>query len=274
MIAAALPGLTLLLAVTAAAADGGTPEAPAGLRCLSEWYEGAPSYSLDAGWGWQLPDGAIFIPWDDGVALPSADSDADDAQTPTYDLHEVFAVPYVAGPIVPIIGSGAIEDPGRARVEQLFLATYGASAKEVREQLGRIWFFGTRYAFHRRAVPALERVVKRLEDAAKQDRSLLPFFRTIGGTFAWRRIARSKNLSTHAWGIAIDLNVARSTYWRWAQPREPIRWRNKMPQTIVDAFEAEGFIWGGRWLHYDTMHFEYRPELLAPACRESAVTAR
>ena len=45
-----------------------------------------------------------------------------------------------------------------------------------------------------------------------------------------------------------------------------LKWRNVVPQEIVDAFEAEGFIWGGRWLHYDTMHFEYRPELLDPAC--------
>ena len=30
--------------------------------------------------------------------------------------------------------------------------------------------------------------------------------------------------------------------------------------------EKHGFIWGGRWYHYDTMHFEYRPELLVPAC--------
>jgi len=28
------------------------------------------------------------------------------------------------------------------------------------------------------------------------------------------------------------------------------------------VFERHGFIWGGRWWHYDTMHFEYRPELL------------
>ena len=35
--------------------------------------------------------------------------------------------------------------------------------------------------------------------------------------------------------------------------------------TIVDVFERHGFIWGGRWFHYDTMHFEYRPELLAIA---------
>jgi hypothetical protein len=23
-----------------------------------------------------------------------------------------------------------------------------------------------------------------------------------------------------------------------------------------------GFIWGGKWLFFDTMHFEYRPEIL------------
>ncbi|MDP3291618.1 MAG: M15 family metallopeptidase, partial [Sulfuricurvum sp.] len=31
-----------------------------------------------------------------------------------------------------------------------------------------------------------------------------------------------------------------------------------------------GFIWGGRWYHYDTMHFEYRPELLASSCVATA----
>ena len=35
----------------------------------------------------------------------------------------------------------------------------------------------------------------------------------------------------------------------------------------VDAFEAEGFIWGGRWYHFDSLHFEYRPELIALAKR-------
>jgi peptidoglycan LD-endopeptidase CwlK len=28
------------------------------------------------------------------------------------------------------------------------------------------------------------------------------------------------------------------------------------------VFEKHGFIWGAKWYHYDTMHFEYRPELL------------
>ena len=37
-------------------------------------------------------------------------------------------------------------------------------------------------------------------------------------------------------------------------------------KTSSTPSEAEGFIWGGRWYHYDTMHFEYRPELLDDAC--------
>jgi D-alanyl-D-alanine carboxypeptidase len=40
-------------------------------------------------------------------------------------------------------------------------------------------------------------------------------------------------------------------------------YRNRMPQEIVSIFEKHGFIWGGKWNHFDTMHFEYRPELLA-----------
>ena len=38
--------------------------------------------------------------------------------------------------------------------------------------------------------------------------------------------------------------------------------KNKIPFEIVEIFERHGFIWGGKWYHYDTMHFEYRPELL------------
>ena len=40
-----------------------------------------------------------------------------------------------------------------------------------------------------------------------------------------------------------------------------------VPHEIVEVFERHGFIWGGKWYHYDTMHFEYRPELLATAVR-------
>jgi hypothetical protein len=37
----------------------------------------------------------------------------------------------------------------------------------------------------------------------------------------------------------------------------------RIPPEIVAGFERHGFIWGGRWAHFDTMHFKYRPELLS-----------
>ena len=34
------------------------------------------------------------------------------------------------------------------------------------------------------------------------------------------------------------------------------------PKEVVKVFEKYGFIWGGKWHNYDTIHFEYRPELI------------
>ena len=49
---------------------------------------------------------------------------------------------------------------------------------------------------------------------------------------------------------------------RWRPHHGPILYRNRMPEEIVTIFEKHGFIWGGKWYHFDTMHFEFRPELL------------
>ena len=51
-------------------------------------------------------------------------------------------------------------------------------------------------------------------------------------------------------------------YWLWDKKGKNIVYKNQIPLEIVKIFEKYGFIWGGRWYHYDTMHFEYRPELL------------
>ena len=103
-------------------------------------------------------------------------------------------------------------------------------------------------------------------ELTKKDPSLQPYLEGLGGTFVWRNIAGTSRRSAHSYGVSLDINVKRSHYWRWQRPPSPLRWQNQIPQPIVDAFEAEGFIWGGRWYHYDTMHFEYRPELLDPSC--------
>lgn len=257
-----LEALLSMLAAVAAMLMLQTPSPdapPRALGCLARHYVGKPVLA-DGGWALELPDGKV-LPWDDGKEK------SDEALDTEADLQDALATPYPRGPIAPVEGDGSISDPGRARVVELFTATYGSTEAEVAAQLQKVRFFGLRYPFHARAAPALARVVDRLTALVAINPKLLPYLKDIGGTWHWRTIARSKALSAHAFGIAIDLNVDRSTYWRWQRPKKPLKWKNKLPTDIVEAFEAEGFIWGGRWVHYDTMHFEYRPELLDADCR-------
>ena len=37
------------------------------------------------------------------------------------------------------------------------------------------------------------------------------------------------------------------------------------PEALVSAMEKHGFIWGGKWAHFDFLHFEYRPEIIIKA---------
>ena len=80
--------------------------------------------------------------------------------------------------------------------------------------------------------------------------------------FNFRKIANTSRLSMHSFGIAIDINIKKSHYWLWDKKKNRFKYKNSIPLEIVEIFQKHGFIWGGRWYHYDTMHFEYRPELL------------
>lgn len=228
---------------------------PAALVCLARWYPVVTPVRLDSGWGFSLPDGRSF-PFDDGQTK----SFARKLEAP--DLEDTLSIPYRTGPITPVTRED--EDPGRIRFEPLFEATYGAARAQV--DVIPIDFLGQRLKVNRQVAPAFERVGVRLASLVAKDASLKPYLQGVGGTFVWRNIANTNRRSAHSYGVSIDLNVARSHYWEWQKPRSPVRWRNSIPQALVDAFEAEGFIWGGRWYHYDTMHFEYRPELLDAAC--------
>ena len=42
------------------------------------------------------------------------------------------------------------------------------------------------------------------------------------------------------------------------------------PKELVRVMEDRGFIWGGKWAHFDYLHFEYRPELIVKARADAA----
>lgn len=182
------------------------------------------------------------------------------------DLEDMLSQPYPVGK--PLSLPRPEQDPGRIRVEAFFQAVYGSTPTEVQTRLVAVPIGGTvvRFQGANGAAAALARVGGRLSQILTQKPALRAYLLPLQGTFHHRRIAGTERLSAHAWGIAIDLH--KGSYWRWGKifaPFELLAMQQTYPQEIVQAFEAEGFIWGGKWYHYDTMHFEYRPELLAKA---------
>ncbi len=172
------------------------------------------------------------------------------------DIEDMFRFKY---PHHRVSGMPLNDDPGRIRFEPLFKELYGHNASEVKRNLVRIpWFGGnilvTRANGVANALSAVRAELNALPAKYKK------FLHPIGGTFKWRHIAGTNRLSVHSFGAAIDINVKYSAYWRWS--KGGYRYQNKIPYEIVRIFEKHGFIWGGKWYHYDTMHFEYRPEIL------------
>lgn len=159
-------------------------------------------------------------------------------------------------------------DPGRFRVEDVFKALYGSNESEVSRNCVSVNFCGHQVKFNARcgAADALRAVGKDLDAVFAKKPAMKEYVAELGGTFQWRFIAGTKRLSNHSFGNAIDLNVKKSAYWRWEPPVKLSTFTRKdWPTDIIEAFERHGFIWGGKWWHYDTMHFEYRPELIAHA---------
>lgn len=157
------------------------------------------------------------------------------------------------------------EDPGRVRYEPLFRRTYGDSARHVAAHLETVNWFGQPLRVTRinGAAASLRAVAAELV----RQPSLLPHTRPSAGAFLWRNVAGTSRLSLHALGAAIDVNTAHADYWLWKGYREGqagIRYRNRVPLALVRVFERHRWIWGSRWYHHDTMHFEYRPELTGP----------
>jgi hypothetical protein len=165
-------------------------------------------------------------------------------------------------------------DPGRIRSEAIMKTMYGASAAEVGSSLVPVKWFGETLR-----VTSVNHVNTALEAVAADLRlhsDLRKYLSPSAGVFNWRKVAGQSNLSVHSFGAAIDLNTKFADYWVWSggKPGNVPVYKNKYPMDIVDIFEKHGFIWGGRWYHYDTMHFEYRPELIAIGKREGVSACR
>jgi hypothetical protein len=230
---------------------------PPGLACLQRHYPVTAVTLPNGGFAARTADGVV-MPWN-GAAPGATLEEVLNAP----GLSDLYVPTYQTGPIMPV--ETVDHDPGRVRVAALLDAAYGARVGP--KDLVDVVLGGHRYQVHAKVAPALRRVAQRVDVLVAQDPSLRVFLEGPGGGFNPRVIAGTTRRSAHSWGVAVDLSTAQSHYWRWVVNGGQRRWNNRFPQVLVDAFESQGFIWGGRWYHFDTMHFEYRPELLDPACQ-------
>jgi D-alanyl-D-alanine carboxypeptidase len=210
--------------------------------------------------------------WRDGTVMPVSDGrtvKSFDERLRDASILDQLRLPYPRGPLT--APPAVDDDPGRFRNEAFFLKMYGDCRRgEVQSRLASVVWLPKSWG-RSVAVTAVNGVADRLRAVSAEIDELPEAVKRaaypIAGVLSCRPVADTGRLSMHAYAAAIDLNIAFSDYWLWrpgARRGGPIRYRNRMPQAIVDIFERHGFIWGGKWYHYDTMHFEYRPELLAP----------
>ena len=171
----------------------------------------------------------------------------------------------------------AEENPPR-RYEGLLADLYQAATRGQTEAgIVTVKLMGFEVRVHEQIAEQLKAVNRDLEVLIKTDPGVQRFVAGLRGLagYNWREIAGTRSRSYHSYGIAIDLAPksfgGKHTYWRWALPQTeefyaiPYEQRWMVPQKMVEIFEKQGFVWGGKWFFFDTMHFEYRPEILVLA---------
>ena len=143
---------------------------------------------------------------------------------------------------------------------------------ESYERLRTVNFLGQSIRIHHAIVNQLSSVEETIRTASRTNTDVRQWMQNIRSitTWNWRNIAGSGNRSFHAYGIAVDIlprNSNQEMYWQWTSQRNAQWWnvpysrRHHPPAAVIRAFESYGFVWGGKWTYYDTIHFEYRPEV-------------
>jgi hypothetical protein len=260
-------------------------------QALWRAYTGAVSGFAQTHDGWRfLLSNGLDIPYADGLHLGL------DARLEQADLATVLSQPYVFGETPLPVAPG--QEPGRFRNYELFKAAYGGTPNEVKRNLVLVDFLGVGVEFN-----AKNGAAQALRAAAADlltDPEACAYVRRVAGnrlqplrgtrlkrspnisSWNWRCIAGTQRLSAHSFGIALDLNkpgIALPSYWRWLSPRrfprglEDVKALERVSWRVIGIFEKHGFIWGGKWHHFDTMHFEYRPEFLATRSPEAGAPA-
>lgn len=250
------------------------------IRALARAYPGQIAELAQRDGDWSLRLGERWFRWAEGRLLPEGLP----VDRERYSPYRFYDYPYRLPPLP------HLDPAARRRLKDYLEQTEAAPPERHEGFLGALYDAGTRVAteahlvtvvilgrtvrVHDQVAGPLEAVAVTLEDLQARSGEVRRFFEGIEGFagYNWRPIAGTQSRSLHSYAAAVDL-VPRNyggkhAYWRWAMDQTE-QWyalsygsRWMVPEAVVRAFEQQGFIWGGKWFFFDTMHFEYRPEML------------
>jgi hypothetical protein len=180
------------------------------------------------------------------------------------DLQDTLQEAYPLGETATLMQDN--KDPGRYRCYELLKQVYGKNRGYIEKRLESTTFVYGSLLFNSSnnassALGKAGKIILPIMNEPKVSKAVYPG----SGTYNYRVIAGTGHLSPHAYGIAIDLARDSRDYWQWAAREEGAKRIKDYPPEVVKAFEDNGFIWGGKWWHFDILHFEYRPEIILKA---------
>lgn len=167
-------------------------------------------------------------------------------------------------------------DPGRIRVYSLLKEVYGSNKSKIQSNIKNTKFGYNNVQFNsnNNANKALNKAGNEINSLIKNNGKVYKNVYPLSGTFNYRVIKGTNRLSPHSFGIAIDLKRDNRDYWKWASEEKGIERIAGYPMEIVKIFEKNNFIWGGKWNHFDILHYEYRPELIIKSKYNSYVRGK
>lgn len=111
-----------------------------------------------------------------------------------------------------------------------------------------------RIQFHVKGATALLNTLNACRDLALVTPDVLIRIRNYSGSYNYRPIRGSSRLSCHAFGAAIDFDAEHLPLGQGVAA-------SAMPESVVQAFKAQGFFWGGDYTgRKDPMHFQLAHE--------------
>jgi hypothetical protein len=238
---------------------------------------------------WMLRIDGRWFAWAHGRLL--AESDRDRWQE--YAPYSFSGYPLLLPPLQPLDAETAAQlrrsvredriNPPRRNEEFLGTLLGARDRASTESMLVTMEVAGFTVSVHESLAGPLAVVSGELQGLRRSDPTVAAFLKgliEING-YNYRYVEGTRSRSLHSYGCALDLIPrsyhGKSAYWLWSTGRTPDWWtipydrRWMLPQPVIDAFERNGFIWGGKWVFFDTMHFEYRPEVLMLAREKPSV---